>query len=293
MRKGDTEYWRYFPVSQRDRRWGLHVTGAGCAGIRPFWTEYPRRIHPEPYMYRWAQGRVLHEYQALYLLHGSGEFESAAAGPQSIKPGTLVLLFPGDWHRYRPDKETGWDEYWVSFAGGQMDHLLRGGFFSPSKPLLTIGAEPTVLQNYLDLVDLARAQPAGFQQLAAATVHQILAAGLAAVHRRDSSKQDEERVRQAKAYLEEHIEDTISIPQLASMAHITPRHLSRLFQRYTNMSPHEFFLQLKMRHAQRLLETNLTLKEIAHRLGFESPFHLSRTFKRRTGVSPKQWRNGL
>ena len=292
MRPADTDFFRYFTAGQRDRQWGLWVSGLGATEIAPSWTDYPKRIHPDAYMFRWEQGRVLHEHTALYVLRGEGEFESAAAGRRQVAPGTLILLFPADWHRYRPDKKTGWDEYWVSFAGRQMDELVRGGFFSPAEPLMDVGPDETVLRCYLDLLDLGRAEPLGFQQLAAAGVYSILAAALTASRRRGSSEKDEQRVREAKVYLEEHVEASVSIPDLAKALCISPRHLSRLFRRHMGMSPHEFYVQLKMRRVQQLLGTDLSLKEIAHRLGFESPFHLSRAFKNRFGEPPSQWRQG-
>ncbi len=290
MRPADTDFFRYFAAGERDRQWGLWVSGLGSTELAPAWTDYPKRIHPDAYMYQWEQGRVLHEYTSVYVPRGGGEFESAAAGRRAVAPGTLILLFPADWHRYRPDKKTGWDEYWVSFAGRQMDELVRGGFFTPAEPLLEVGMDESVLQCYLELLDLGRAEPLGFQQLAAAGVYSILAAALTAVRRRGSSEQDEQRVREAKAYLEEHVEGSVSIPDLAKALLISPRHLSRLFRRHMGMSPHEYHLQLKMRRARQLLGTDLTLKEIARRLGFESPFHFSRAFKQRFGLPPSQWR---
>jgi len=292
MRSADTEFFRYFPASERDRQWGLCVSGVGSTQISPFWTDYPKQVHPDAYMFGWEQGRVPREYSAMYMLRGGGEFESATAGPRRVEPGTLILLFPGDWHRYRPDKKTGWDEYWVWFAGGHVDDLVRDQFFSPGEPLLAIGTDETVLQSFLDLLDLARAEPIGFQQLAAAEVYKILAGALAAVRRQGSSDRDEQRVRQAKAYMEERVEGSISIPKLAALLHVSPRHLSRLFRHHTGMSPQEFYLQVKMRRVQQLLGSNLTLKEIASRLGFESQFHLSRAFKARFGIPPSQWRQG-
>jgi len=290
MRPSDIEYFRYFAASPRDRQWGLWVSGVGSTEIGSAWTDYPKHHHPDAYMFGWEQGRVLHEYQALHMLRGGGEFESTRAGHRRVAPGTLALLFPGDWHRYRPDKKTGWDEYWVSFAGWQMDALVHAGFFTPDEPLLAIGADEVVLQAYLDLLDLARAEPVGFQQLAAAGIQTILAAALAAQRRRDSSAEDEQRVRQAKAYLEKRVEGTVAMPDVAALLHISPRHLSRLFRRHTGMSPHEFYLQMKMRRAQQLLGTDLRLKAIANQLGFDSPFHFSRAFKKRFGLSPSQWR---
>ena len=103
-------YFRYIPVRQRDVQWGLYVTGAGCTSILPGESPYPPKIHPELYDFRWESGRTLPEYQLIYIAGGEGVFESAPTGEQNVAAGTVILLFPGVWHRYRPQPKTGWDE---------------------------------------------------------------------------------------------------------------------------------------------------------------------------------------
>jgi AraC-like DNA-binding protein len=242
-------------------------------------------------MFHWERGRVFEDFSAIYVVGGEGEFESKTAGYHRIVAGSVMLLFPGEWHRYRPHLTTGWDEYWFNARGDYLESLVQEGFFIPEQPALRPGVDDTLLQAYLELLDLGRAEPTGFQQLAGATVVGILAAILAAVRRQGTTSRDEDRVRRAKAYLEENVEGVMSIPQLASVLHISAEHLRRLFRRHVGISPHEYYLQLKMHRARQLLrETALTVKQVAHRLRFESPYHFSKTFKRRTGVSPTRWR---
>ena len=172
-----------------------------------------------------------------------------------------------------------------------MDEWARQEFFSPAGPLLQVGVDEIVLHHYQQLVDQARAAPMGFQQMAAADVHQILATSLAAVRRCGMTDRNEEIVRQAKAFLEQNVEGTASMPMLARSFHISEDHFRRLFKRHTGMAPYEYYLELKMYRARQLLrETSLTVKHIAHALGFESQFHFSKAFKQRTGMSPSQCR---
>ena len=43
----------------------------------------------------------------------------------------MILLFPGEWHSYYPDSETGWDEYWVGFRGVHIDRRVGKTLFYP------------------------------------------------------------------------------------------------------------------------------------------------------------------
>ncbi|MCE5266459.1 MAG: AraC family ligand binding domain-containing protein [Planctomycetaceae bacterium] len=92
------EYFRYLPVSERDVQWDLYVTGAGRSSVPPG-SRYPRSVHPQLYQFAWDRGRVLPEYQTLYITRGQGIFESKPTGRREIKTGSVLLLFPGVWHR--------------------------------------------------------------------------------------------------------------------------------------------------------------------------------------------------
>lgn len=293
MRTSDLEYFRYFPVGERDRQWGLYVSGVGSTRIPPHTPRYPLSVHPTAYMYAWERGRILHEYQALYIAAGRGVFESMWGGSHEVTAGTLILLFPGEWHRYRPAVETGWDEYWVSFGGSWIDGIVREGFFSPKQALLPTGVDDTIHHACLDLLDRSRAEPSGYQQLNAASVQELLAGALAAVRRLRLGGRGDEVVRLAKVALEQQVEGVISIAKLAASLHLSEEHLRRLFRHGTGMSPYQYYLELKIHRARRLLgETRLPVKAIARMLGFESPFHFAKVFKQRTGISPAQWRRG-
>ena len=95
------EYFRYLPVSEREKQWGLYVTGGGFNSIAPR-EPYPRPGHPRMYAFDWSNGRKLPQYQILYITRGEGEFESERSGRQPITAGCAVFLFAGVWHRYRP-----------------------------------------------------------------------------------------------------------------------------------------------------------------------------------------------
>lgn len=49
----------------------------------------------------------------VYVASGKGMYEGSGREPVSLDAGTLMLLFPDEWHRYKPLPETGWEEFWV------------------------------------------------------------------------------------------------------------------------------------------------------------------------------------
>ena len=106
----------YLPVTDHDERWGIVCTTAGYQNVPPG-SPYPLTQHPDSYSFTRSRGRVLGEYQLLYIVSGQGEFRSASSPAAPVKAGTVVMLFPDEWHTYAPDPETGWEEWWVGFRG--------------------------------------------------------------------------------------------------------------------------------------------------------------------------------
>jgi AraC-like DNA-binding protein len=289
----DKEYFRYLPISEYDKRWGVYVTGVGCTTVPPFSSSYPVSVHPGYYQFHWADGRVLHEYQALYILRGDGEFESKTAGSKRVLPGSLMLLFPGEWHRYRPRRAIGWDEYWISFGGRHIDDLVRGELITAAQPVLHTGVDDAILHPYLSALDRVRTEPIGYQQLIAVNVLEIVAAALAAIRRQRTSSRTETVVREAKVLLEQHAAKIVNMERLSARFQLSEKHFRRVFKEHTGLSPYQYYLQIRIHRAKEmLLGTTLSIKQIAAALHFETPFHFSTVFKKKTGMSPSQWRGG-
>jgi AraC family transcriptional regulator len=93
------------------------------------------------------------------------------------------------------------------------------------------------------------------------------------------------------SYIQQNLANDLSIVELAGIVHLSPFHFSRIFKASLNMTPHRFIVERRLLTAKRLLESRLSIDEIAYTTGFASQGHLSTAFRRRFGVSPTQARN--
>lgn len=99
------------------------------------------------------------------------------------------------------------------------------------------------------------------------------------------------RLNAALIIMEQHIENTISIPELASSVGLSRRQLERLFMEKAKMSPALVYRKFRLERAKHLLtQTDASLIEIALEVGFESAGHFSRIFARTYGQTPNQLR---
>jgi hypothetical protein len=79
-------YFRYLRVDPKSRRWGMYVTTCGRSTILPEDGYYPPIQHPQLYHFDWENGRVLDEYQMIYIPEGSGLFEALIEAAQENRP---------------------------------------------------------------------------------------------------------------------------------------------------------------------------------------------------------------
>jgi len=83
----------------------------------------------------------------------------------------------------------------------------------------------------------------------------------------------------------------IKIEEIANHLNLSRSQCYKVFTKVYGMSPRQYLTQLTLNQAKRhLLDNELTIEEIAEKLGFSSISHFSRQFKRWTGVSPSQYR---
>jgi len=283
---------KYLPVSQIDIDWGLYVTGSGYACVPPD-TPYPNDNHPTGYHFDWDHGRVLHEYQLVYITRGGGEFESKSSGKKKVKAGDIIMLFPGVWHRYKPDKKTGWEEHWVSYNGDLPNRFVERGFFNSEHPLLDPGYNALMYDLYREILSAMQSEPIGYQQLISALTIEILARLRTAVLAKNAGGKDVEAIiTRARRILVHQTDKAVDMKALASQLNISYSWFRRMFRHYSGMPPRKFHQQIRINKAKELLTNrNLSVKNISHKLGFESEYYFMVLFKKITKKTPSQWRN--
>jgi transcriptional regulator GlxA family with amidase domain len=89
------------------------------------------------------------------------------------------------------------------------------------------------------------------------------------------------------SYLSFHIGDPITVADMAKRANLSQSRFSTVFHQQFGQSPYQYFLRLRVAHANELLRTtNLPIRDIAHYCGFADVHHFSKVFKRLTAKTP-------
>lgn len=286
------DFHRYFPASVRDRKWGWYATTLGATRIAAGQT-YPPAGHPKGYAFDWNRGRVLDCHALVYISRGRGTFESEQSAGETVEAGQVLFLFPGIWHRYRPDPATGWHEHWIGFDGAIARRWVKGGFFVPSSPLFKSLHEDQWLELFSELTAAAQADRPALQQIMAGYIAQMVGLLFAGVQAGASAGgQSERMVQRAIARMRADASGELDAQLLARELNVGYSLFRHLFRQHTGSSPHQYLLELRLARARNLLEqTAGSVKEVARQAGFDDEHYFCRLFKLKLGVTPGQWRS--
>jgi len=96
------------------------------------------------------------------------------------------------------------------------------------------------------------------------------------------------KLKQAISLMERHLEETLTIPEIAQLINISHRQLDRIFLRHTGKSPVIYYLDIRLDRARGLVtQTDMSMVDIAVACGFSSQVHFSRAYHKRFGLPPR------
>ena len=285
---------KYLAVNPFDLQWGVAVNSVGLQQIAPGET-YPPGNHPSRYIFNVKNGRVLEEYQLIYITQGRGKFFCETLGREKAIPissGMMFVLFPGEWHSYQPAPQTGWKEYWIGFNGDFPDTLYSRKLMLKEKPVLKVNIHENIVALYDEAIAAAETQASGFQQLLGGIVTRILS--LAYFYDKNHPYENSDtadKVAQAKVLIQENFQD-ISPEELAKRLCLSYSSFRKTFKEYTGFSPARYIGEVRMSKAKELLtNTSMSIKEVAYHVGYNNHDYFFTAFRHVTGRTPAEYRS--
>ncbi|OGV55251.1 MAG: hypothetical protein A2017_09495 [Lentisphaerae bacterium GWF2_44_16] len=266
---------RYFEPEKEDIDWGLYCKGTGTCRAKAKGTM--------------NAGRVLNDFAMVYLFGGEGRYYSSPENSIKVSSGDIIMLFPGIWHSYGPEKNGEWDEYWAIFNGDYMRMLTDRTFFSPELPLLHTGLDKTLMNLFVNLLEISAGQVPGFQKELAAELMKIFAR-IQFLLLSKKRKKNFSRMEKVIMQIENNYSENINLLKMAAELNMSYPHFRRMFREATGYAPHQYQLTVKINKAKEFLAGGkYTVKQTADMLGFDDQYYFSRVFRKKTGVAPSQW----
>ena len=281
---------KYLTINPADQKWGLSVNSVGHQSIAKN-EVYPPQNHPTRYLFNISKGRILNEYQLLYITSGSGTFSSQSGGTHKVQAGCMFLLFPNEWHSYSPDPESGWNEYWIGFNGDLMKNWEQEEFFSKEHPFFNVGLNEDLIGMYKRAIIIAEAQEANYQQALSGIACNLLGMSIYLSRNKTFISNDiSTKINQAKMRIHEDI-SSIKPEDIAKSMHMSYSKFRKIFKEYTGFAPSQYIQEVKITLAKEMLtNTAMSIKEIAFELGYDNSDYFFTVFRKMTGITPLSYR---
>ena len=283
---------KYLVSNKKDLLWGIVVDNVGSAEVQPGYTYYPPSKHPENYSFGQDKGRVLDNYQFIYISAGQGSCSFRSGRRIGLPSGTLLIIPPYTWHTYEPDKETGWTEYWIGLRGLDVDNWFHSGCIDATRRLFHIGVVEEVVCYYRRAQEIAMEEKPGYQQVLAGLANAILS--LALYHNTNGSRVNDEEwmiVQKAHELMRSNYLEGITPQEVARQLHLDDDTFRKLFKKYTNVSFSRYLTELRLQTARTLLmNADWSIGQIASYLHYQNGTYFSALFRSYMGVSPSVYR---
>ena len=216
------------------------------------------------------------------------------------------MIFPGFWHRYRPDPTTGWIEKWMHFNGELAHRMVEQGVFSPQQPVWRPEDSGRLEAEFDRLQEMVQLRPAenslrisllGLAVIAATLKNAAAAAEPLSTSRRPPSPAEsvtDSLVQQAVHHIWTQGHKAMAVTHVAAAVGVNRRTLERRFRLACGYGILDEIIKCRFSRAERLVrETDLPLKSILGLAGFSGMENMRRIFLARTGRSPSAYRQTL
>lgn len=281
---------KYFRKLYSEADWD--ISSVGFEEILPD-SPYPTQRHSTEYYFDLERGRILKDYQLVYITKGEGILKTKSGGVFSIKKGMMFVLFPGEWHTYYPNHQTGWSHYWIGFSGSYVDKWMANGWCSKKKPVFKVGINDEIVFLFRKAIDVAGEEKTFYKDLLQGLVTYLITL-MCSIDKNSSVVNNVffEKINYTCILMRELIDQPVSMEDIAKRSGLGYSHFRKLFKEQMNCAPIQYFQELKIQKGiDYLTTTSISIKEIAYRLNFSSVAYFSVCFKKKTGMSPKEYRN--
>lgn len=204
--------------------------------------------------------------------------------------GEIFLMRRGHDSGFSTAVDEHYEKMTLCLSGTILDLLVESLHLN-EVPKITLTRVEEAKQRFREIRDLLRKKIPGTEQVISEKVFSLFLF-LGEENRVNKSRSYPEPLRKALVFLHgTYTRSDVGISALPEIAGVSNPTLIRMFHQYCGKSPMEHLTEMRMELAKNLLEsTDLSIKEIAGRVGYNDPLYFSSVFRKFSGMSPRAFR---
>ena len=229
----------------------------------------------------------------IYCVDGRGWF-SVNNKTYKIEKNQFFILEKNVSHEYGADKQMPWTIYWVHFTGEKAS--IFSSIFNQVLDIVPSDSD-RILERISIFEEIYQNLELGYSQdnleyVSMCLWHLLASFRFVQQFRVVNNVKQVNIIQQTILYMKENLDKNPTLEEIAGQIHLSVSYFSLVFAKSTSCTPLKYFAQLKIQRACQYLDhTELPIKSIAYKLGFNDPFYFSKVFKKHTSLSPLQYKN--
>jgi len=233
------------------------------------------------------------EHILIFCADGKGWLEADGA-KFAVRANEAVIIPQRQPHIYGAANEDPWSIHWVHFLGTVGDYYVSQLKKGEYKLSIDADIAPALQSLFRTCRDSFVANFLLHRMIyASQALHHLL--GQLFFNNRAFSpllrSSHFRRIDHSLMYLHENVGGQLSLDDMVEHSGLSKSHFIRVFKEQTGHSPMDYFIQLKMQHACKLLAFRQdSIGQIGMELGYEDPYYFSRAFRKSIGMSPTEYR---
>jgi AraC-like DNA-binding protein len=234
----------------------------------------------------------LHSYLIVYTESGRGNL-TYRGKKYKLTKGHAFYIDCQEYQYYEQDGEEPWEILWVHFNG-----IACSGYFNQftehNSPVVEAIMETRIPDNLRKLLEMHKRKEAATELVASQIITDLLTELLLCVKyrgNRPSPGSIPAFVEKTVELLDKRYAEKITLNLLAEQLSVNKFHLLKQFKNCIGFTPSQYLINIRITEAKgMLIHSNMSVEEVAHRVGFEHVSHFIGTFKKQEGATPLAFR---
>ena len=246
-------------------------------------------------------GEAHNFWECVYVIDGT-LIVSGDERVYNLSKGDIIFHKPLEFHKFRIESVKGVRLFIFSFsADGVISDFFKNKVFHLSteqnniiKKLLNylrkknddMNTDKQIIISYISKIKTEKT----FSQTVVTHIYQLLLSLYDENEISNVSDTPEAHIyKTAVKYMQENISSSLSVEEISKHCNVSQTGLKRIFNKFSGLGVHKYFLTLKINSAVKLLNNKVSVTEISEKLGFSNQGYFSYVFKRETGKSPTEY----